>query len=125
MKVVLLAMLCLFVGACATVGVAQPNTYGTYDVVSVNGEPLPHAIMTEGSYELRANGTSVYTIQNPSNLAPVVSDGTFSLGAFSEGCIPFTGTNEQGSAGGMTGSICSGVFLAEGGDYSIVMHKRN
>ena len=125
MRTILTAAVCLVVGACATFGTAPAGTFGNYDVVSVNGESLPHALMTEGSYYLRGDGTSLSTIQDPSTLAPTVSSGTFSLGKMTDGCIPFIGKTDQGQDGEMTGSICGGVFMAEGVEYSMVLHRRN
>ena len=113
----------LVLGACATFGGGEPDAYGIYDVVTVNGESWPTAEGMEGWTELKADGTTELTVTVPGQ-PNQVSNGEFTLGTeVVDGCIAFNGTGEDGSD--WTGSICGDVFTVEGPETSVVMHRRN
>jgi hypothetical protein len=120
MRTVLAVALCFVLGACA----GGPDVFGTYDYVSINGETLPMAAVTEGWMELRADGSLGLSITLPNQPDPMVYEGEFSLGEMEDGCIPYSSPDVEDPDKIWTGSICGDVFTNESAGTTLVLHKR-
>ena len=120
MRTIFAVGLCFVLGACAS----EPSVYGIYDYVSINGETLPMAAVTEGWMELRADGSLGLEIVFPNQADPMVSEGEFTLGGMEDGCIPYTSPDVEDPDKVWTGSICGDVFTNESAGETVVLHKR-
>ncbi len=109
----------LAVTAC---GDSTPSVYGTYDFVSINGEPLPTEGVIEGRYEMKEDGTGDWTLELEGVADPFVSSGVFSVGTMADGCTPLEG--EGKTRGNWTASICGDILTTDGPEQIIVMKKR-
>ncbi len=120
MKTVFAVALCFILGACA----GEPDVFGFYDAVSMEGETLPMADgVSEAWLEARSDGVAIFTfiIPGPETM-PV--PGTFSVGEMENGCTPFSFRSDETPDRPMTGSICDGVMTAELAGAALVLHKR-
>lgn len=122
MRAILGVALGATLGACATFGGGEPDPYGVYEIVSINGEALPTLEVIAGSCDLRPDGTDVCAMTIEGMAEPIVGTSPVSLGEFKDGCFPYESTDEEGSV--WTGSICGEVLTATNGEYTVVMHKR-
>ena len=120
MRAVLAVALCFVFGTCA----GEPNPYGIYDYVSINGETLPTAALTEGWMELRADGSLEIGFALPNQADPMVDEGEFSLGEMEDGCIPYTSQDLVDPEKIWTGSICGDVLTNENAGTTLILHKR-
>lgn len=123
MRTLVAVALCFLLGACATFGGGEPDPYGIWDIVSINGETLPTAEVTEGWCELRADGIESCTLTLEGVDEPLADTSPFTLGEIRDGCFPYESTDSEGTV--WTGSICRDVFTAEGPDMVVVLHKRH
>jgi len=122
MRAVFAVALCFLVGACATFGGSEPDPYGVYELVSINGEALPALEVTAGSCDLRADGTDVCAMTVEGMPEPFVATSPFTLGEFKDGCFPYESTDEEGTL--WAGTICGETLTATDGETTVVMHKR-
>jgi hypothetical protein len=119
MRTVFAVALCLVVGACA----GEPDPYGSYDIVSVDGEDWTADQDMNGWYEIRPDGTGTlaFDIAAQPDLEPTESE--FNLGEMTDGCIPWSAADPETGVE-WTGSICGEVFTIQGAGQTVVMHKR-
>jgi len=122
MRAVLSVTLCFIVGACATFGGGQPDPYGIYDIVTVNGEPLPAMQVISGWCELRSDGTDWCSMTVEGLAEPIEGSSPHTLGEFEDGCFPYESTDEEGTL--WVGAICGEVLTATGGGITVALHKR-
>ena len=123
MRTVFAVALCFVVGACATFGGGEPDISGIYDLVSVNGEALPTPDVTKAWLELRADGVSVFTSDQPSLTDLEVDTGKITLEEMEDGCIPVYIEDDTDPIG-FDGSVCGEVLTVEIGNFLLVFHKR-
>jgi len=88
------ALVCLVTG-CAVAPPLAPGVSGTYDLVSVDGRPLPSKDnIVDGSLELRGNRTFIWKFSmqevgedGARTVAPIVFEGSFSVVAEDSGSL--------------------------------------
>ena len=122
MRTVLAVALFFVLAACATFGGGEPDIYGIYDAVSMNGEPVPRARLTGGWVELRADGTGTVRWFYSEVAEPFELAFTFALGEMEDGCIPVISRTEGFAE--EVGSICGDVYTVESQADTVVLHKR-
>jgi hypothetical protein len=122
MRAVYSAALCFILGACATFGGGEPDPYGIYDIVTINGEALPTMEVISGWCELRPDGTDWCSMTVEGLDEPIEGSSPHSLGEFEDGCFRYESTDEEG--GLWTGSICDETITATNGEMTVVLHRR-
>jgi hypothetical protein len=122
MRIILVLSLCCGLGACATFGGGEPDPYGIYDIVTINGESLPTMEVISGWCELRTDGTDWCSMTVEGLEEPMEGSSPHTLGEFEDGCFPYQSTDEDGTR--WTGNICGGVITATNGELTVVLEKR-
>ena len=116
--------LCIVLGACATFGGGEPEVYGTYDVISVDGAKVPYGEYLEGWLKLRPNGISMFTMVLEGSPGAMEFPGTYILEESEDGCIPFRFVDNEHPTEGISGTICGDEMTAHDGRSPMVLHKR-
>jgi hypothetical protein len=126
MRTVLALALCFVVGACATFGGGEPDIYGIYDVVSMDGGSLPSAEISNAWGDLKPDGSWTMTLSLAGTSETMVEEGGSSIGEEVDGCLPFQSWNYLAPELMVYGTICDGVLTVPGTEEvaSMVMHKR-
>jgi hypothetical protein len=122
MRTVLAVALYSVLGACARFGGGEPDPFGIYDLVSINGETLPTTEVTEGWCELRTDGTEFCSFTIVGAPEPMSGTSSVTLGEFKDGCLSYQSADGEGSV--WTGSICGETLTATNGEYTVVSNKR-
>lgn len=122
MRTAFAVALSLIVGACATLGGGGTGPFGTWDIVSFNGEPLPVEGLEEGWCELSADGTELCTLFVEGMAEPILDSSPYTLGEMENGCLPYETIDDEGQT--WIGSICGDVFTVDGPGQTVVLHKR-
>ena len=121
MRTVFAVALCLVVGACAKAG---PDAVGTWDMVSIGGNPLPYGGMAEHWAEVKESGVVNLHLIMEGESEPQVVEAEYSLGEETDGCVAYS-SNDYQSGEPLVGSVCGDVLTLETVDgTSIVYHRR-
>jgi hypothetical protein len=103
-------------------GLRMDRVYGVYDIISFFGEDWTTPGGPSGTYELMADGNSVLTITVPGE-AQEVSEVEYTIGdRMVDGCFTWGSIDADGDE--WTGTICDGVFTADGPDGTAILHRR-
>ncbi len=131
------ALICLVTG-CVSAPPLAPGVSGTYDLVSVDGRPLPSEDnIVDGSLELRGNRTFTWRFSmqetgedGARTVAPIVFEGSFSVVAENSGSLQIRltrrdrassyGEEDEEIVGTLTGDSLS--FTSE--DLTAVFRRR-
>jgi len=111
MRILLTSALFSLLVGCATAPPIAPGIAGAYDLVSVDGRPLPSADnIVDGTLELRGNRTFVWSFtmqeigpEGERSLVPIVFEGRFAIAPQTGPEIPIHLTRRD-RASSMTGN---------------------
>lgn len=83
---------------------------GVYQMVSLDGQPLPHKGLSGGLMEFRSDGIWELSASYSSLSAPITSSGQFSVGERKEGCVEVVNSPDDWPDRPDTLQVCDGVF---------------
>ena len=87
--------------------------HGVYEMISMNGEPLPSGTVAAGSFEFRSDGKWVLSVSYNSLEGAVSSSGGFVAREERNGCTPVELWPSDVPDAKRTETICDGIMTIE------------
>jgi hypothetical protein len=120
MRIMLAVALGLILGACADSG---PEVHGIWDLVSINGEPLPTQGMAQHWVDVKEGGVVTLYFIPEGESEPQSVEAEYSLGEVQDGCIAYN-SNDYRTGEPLVGSVCGDVLTLNTVDGVPIIYSR-
>ena len=120
MRIMLAVALGLILGGCADSG---PEVHGIWDLVSINGEPLPTQGMAQHWVDVKEGGVVTLYFIPEGESEPQSVEAEYSLGEVEDGCIAYN-SNDYRTGEPLVGSVCGDVLTLNTVDGVPIIYSR-